>query len=343
MGIQFLPVSIVIIGLNVAGYIEECIKSIRISEYPDELIEIIYVDGGSSDASVLIAGSFKGIKIIELKDPHPTPGKGRNAGYKAAHHSLIQFLDADTTLELEWLKTAVQYIKDDTGAVCGRVIEKYPEKNRYHLIGNIEWNISAGKGEYGFSEGPCKTFGGIVLIRKHILETVNGYDESLVAGEDPDISYRVRQEGYKIYKLNAGMVHHDINMNTFRQYFKRAFRSGHAYAEIALRYITQKEKYFARQFFRIVISAMLPFLVLLSGIATNRTLVGLVVALLLIFRPLIKILLLKKRYKLVLSKALLYGLHLSFTVYPQFLGVLRYLFSLAFGFRLQNRGYKPAD
>ncbi len=343
MNSEYPAVSVVVIGLNVEKYIKDCIESVLSAEYPHELLEIIYVDGGSNDASVSLAESFKDVKIIELRDPHPTAGKGRNAGYRAACHNLIQFLDADTIMEPIWLKTAVQYMRDKTGAVIGRVIEKYPEKNRYHLINNIEWNISAGKDGYRCSEGPCMTFGGIVLMRKEALKKVNGYDESLVAGEDPDLSYRIRQEGWVIYRINMDMVHHDINMNTFRQYFKRAFRSGHAYAEIALRYITRKEKYFARQFFRIVLCASLPVLIFLTGLIINRGLTGLIIALLLIFRPLIKIMLLKNEYNLNMSRAILYGLHLSFAVYPQFLGVLRYMFSRVFGFRLQNRGYKPVS
>jgi cellulose synthase/poly-beta-1,6-N-acetylglucosamine synthase-like glycosyltransferase len=341
MNIKHPSISVVIIGLNVERCIKECISSVFNADYFNELLEIIYVDGGSNDTSVALAKSFECVKIIELKDLHPTPGKGRNAGYKAAQHKLIQFLDADTTMKSGWLKTAVPYMKDDIGAVTGKVIERYPEKNIYHLINNIEWNISAGKDGYRFEDGPTKTFGGIVLIRKDALVRVNGYDESLVAGEDPDLSYRVRQAGWKIYRINTDMVHHDINMNTFRQYFKRSFRSGHAYAEIALRYITQKEKYFTRQLFRIILSSTLPMFIFIFFLILNRGLTGLILAMLLLFRPLIKVLLIKKGYNLNTSKALLYGLHLSFAVYPQFLGVLRYFISSITGFRLQNRGYKP--
>lgn len=341
MNSEYPSISIVIIGLNVEKHIEECITSISKAEYPDELLEIIYVDGGSSDSSVSIATRFKNIKIIELNDPNPTPGKGRNAGYKAARHNLIQFLDADTTIEPGWLKIAVSYITEKNGAVAGRIIEKYPTKNRYHLIGNIEWNISTGKDGYKFSNGPCKTFGGIVLIRKEVLERVNGYDESLIAGEDPDLSYRVRLAGWIIYQINTEMVNHDLNMNSFKQYLKRAFRSGHAYAEIGLRYIKYKEKYFARQLFRILAAFILPLAIIIFGVIQNRSMTGIFLALLLIFRPLIKVLVFKNKYKLNLSHAFLYGLHLSLIVYPQFMGVLRYLFSCFFGFRLENKGCKP--
>ncbi len=342
MNIHYPPISVVIIGLNVERYIKDCITSLLEADYSHELIEIIYVDGGSNDKSVLQAQSFKGVKIIELKDIHPTPGKGRNAGYKAAHHELIQFLDADTAIEADWFKIAVPYIRDNIAAIIGRVIEKYPHKNRYHLIGNIEWNLSAARDGYRFSNGSCKTFGGNVLVRKEALEMVNGYDAGLIAGEDPDISYRIRQEGWVIYQINTKMVHHDLNINSFKQYLKRAFRSGHAYAQIGFRYITYKEKYYARQLIRIIIGAVLPLIIFFLSIIFNIKAAGAIFALLVLLRPLIKMIIKRKKYDLNLSHAFLYGLHVSLIIYPQIFGVIRYIISRIFGIPLQNRGYKTS-
>jgi GT2 family glycosyltransferase len=50
----------------------------------------------------------------------------------------------------------------------------------------------------GGKEGPCDFFGGGVLIRREALEDANGYDEYLIAGEDPDLSYRIREKGWEI-------------------------------------------------------------------------------------------------------------------------------------------------
>ena len=39
-------IAVVIIGVNSAAYVQDCIKSVRAADYPQELLEIIYVDGG---------------------------------------------------------------------------------------------------------------------------------------------------------------------------------------------------------------------------------------------------------------------------------------------------------
>lgn len=335
-------ISIVIIGINVEKYIGECITSVLEADYPQGCLEIIYVDGGSSDRSIEIAKGFHGVRIIELKDPHPTPGKGRNAGIAAARHDIIQFLDADTILHPGWLRTACPYLNGAVAAVAGRIQEKYPRKNIFHIIGNMEWGISSGKKGHEFSQGPAKTFGGIVLARKDAIDGTGGYDEGLVAGEDPDLSYRVRKNGWTVYRITAEMVMHDLNMNTFRHYCKRAFRSGHAYAEVGLRYRREKEKFFLSQLIRICIGATLPAAMILLGILCRRTATGLFLATALSCRPFRKI-----RHFISpsqgISIAALYCGHLSFAVYPQFFGVLRYLATCITGIPLRNKGYAGKD
>ena len=80
--------------------------------------------------------------------------------------------------------------------------------------------------------------------------------EDLIAGEDPELSYRIRQSGWQILRIDAQMTTHDINMSTFRQYLKRAYRSGHAYAEIALRFLRNEEKLWLKELTRIVVKAV---------------------------------------------------------------------------------------
>lgn len=331
-------ISVVIIGLNVEESIAACISSVLDADYPGRYIEIIYVDGGSMDRSVEVARRYKKVKVIELKDPHPTPGKGRNAGLGAARHGIIQFLDADTTVHPQWLQTALPYLHDTVAAVTGRIIERHPEKNIFHIIGNMEWSISAGSRGHEFLEGPCAVFGGIVLAFKDAIIQAGAYDESLVAGEDPDISYRVRKNGWTIYRIPSDMVDHDLNMNTFGQYWKRAFRSGHAYAEIGLRYRKEKEKFFMRQLIRICLGATVPAILFVLSILLRRMSLGAVLSLMIACRPFSKIF--KFRASIgSLKKAALYCAHLSFVVYPQFIGVLRYLMTSVTGIPLTNKGY----
>ncbi|KAA3606630.1 MAG: glycosyltransferase [Calditrichaeota bacterium] len=324
-------ITAVIIGINVKKYLSTCIESVRNANYPQDKIKIIFSDGGSTDGSPEIARSYEGVETIELKDHSPTPGKGRNAGYRAATTPLILFLDADTILHPEFINKALPFLKDKVAAVCGKRDEVYPKKNNYHIIGSIEWV---------YEEGPCHYFGGDVLVRRDVLEEVNGFDDFLVAGEDPECSYRIRQKGWEIYRLTEPMTKHDLNMLTFKQYWKRAYRSGHAYAEIGLRLMGKPEKMWFKEFMRIVINASFPiFLIILSFIFPVLSFFLIPFALFVIFRNVLRTPKFQKIFNISKKEAYLYTFHLSFVVFPQFIGALRYFQTLLGRKPLTNKGY----
>ena len=70
-------------------------------------------------------------------------------------------------------------------------------------------------------------------MRKSALVEAGGFDASLIAGEEPELCRRLRAHGYRIEHIDVPMTGHDLNMTRFRQYWLRAVRAGHAYAEIS--------------------------------------------------------------------------------------------------------------
>lgn len=329
-------ISVVIIGINVEKYLGACIDAVRAADYPQQKIEIIFVDGGSSDLSVKIATDFEGVKVIELNDPHPTPGRGRNAGYGLSSGEYIQFLDADTEMDPQWLKKALSFFEDRSQgqvmAVCGRRSEKYPQKNFYHKLGNIEWIY-----EYG----PCRYFGGDVLIKREAMEVTHGYDGDLVAGEDPELSYRVRQWGGTILRVDEPMTTHDLNMTRFRQYWRRSYRTGYAYAEVGLRHAKREDKMWLREFLRIMLRSALPIILFLILAAFSHPFWGLGLAALLIVKPFKGLRAYRRRFGLSFLDAVKYSAHLSFVIFPQALGAWRYLWGRVFHRPLLNQGAAP--
>jgi glycosyltransferase involved in cell wall biosynthesis len=322
-------ITVVIIGVNVAAYIQACIDSIRAADYPQRCLEIIYVDGGSRDASADLARARPGVRVIELRDRHPTPGRGRNAGWRATDAEFIQFVDADTLLDPRWFTAALSCFSPSVGAVCGHRRERYPDKNIFHAITNAEWRYEC---------GPCRYFGGDVLVRRQALEQTGGFDGDLIAGEDPEASYRIRHAGWRILRIDAPMTLHDINMVSLRQYWRRAYRSGYAYAEIAVRLIKNHEKMWLRELLRICTRACLPPCLLVIGILAGSPPGGVLLSVLVLLLPVARFHVFKKASLLPTTIALAYGLHAALVVYPQFCGVLRYAAARMFGRPLLNTG-----
>jgi glycosyltransferase involved in cell wall biosynthesis len=325
---NFPKIGVVIIGVNVEKVLPDCIESILNSNYPDDLLEIIYVDGGSKDQSIEVAGNYPGVRILRLNSTHPTPGKGRNAGWKMLNTPFVQFLDGDTVLQPDWFINALPNLfRPEIAAVCGSRRERSPNKNYYHMIGNMEWH---------YETGPCRYFGGDVLIKRNVLIDTNGFDETLVAGEDPELSYRIRQESQCILRIDKPMTLHDLNMVTFKQYLRRAYRSGYGYAEIASRFCMNQEKLWAKETIRIICKTLAPLFILIAGIVLGYPGNGGIVSLFFILLPLLQIWKFKSQFAQTWGKSILYSFHICLVVFPQFAGIIRYLVGACIQFPLKN-------
>ena len=231
-----MDIDCVIIGVNSEKTLGDCIQSIIDSDYTQGQLHIYYVDGGSTDNSVAAASAFDQVNVIQLNPEYPTPGLGRNAGWKKGTSPLVHFFDSDIVVAPGWIEKAANAMKGNIGAVRGNLNERYPDASIFNWIGELEWNAPPGK---------CDSFGGIVMLRRSILEETGGYDEVLVAGEDPELSQRVKFLGWDILHLDAPMCSHDLAMMKVKQYWKRAYRTGYGYAAVVLRLFVMRLKQFA--------------------------------------------------------------------------------------------------
>ncbi len=216
--------SVVIIGRNEGQRLVDCIRSVQAMNDPPEGMEIIYVDSDSTDGSPASAEAL-GVQVLVVHPERPAAAIGRNAGWRAAKAPLILFLDGDTILHPDFVKEAKLTLDDPKIAmVCGYLRERYPEASVYQRVLDLDW-IS--------SHGISKFCGGIALIRRHVLEEVGGYNPQLIAGEEPEMCQRIRVSGYLILHIDQPMALHDLAITRWSQYWQRAIRTGHAYAEIS--------------------------------------------------------------------------------------------------------------
>jgi GT2 family glycosyltransferase len=214
----------VVIGRNEGDRLGRCLTSLS-----GRVAHLVYVDSGSTDGSVALAAQM-GADVVALDSEQPfTAARGRNAGLgrmRAARPTLelVQFVDGDCEVVPTWLERATQAIVADPSiaVVCGRRRERYPDATIYNRLCDIEWDTPV---------GTVDACGGDALMRISALVAVGGFDGSLIAGEEPELCLRLRQRGHRILRIDAEMTLHDANITRFAQWWKRSFRSGHAYAE----------------------------------------------------------------------------------------------------------------
>lgn len=236
----------VAIGRNEGQRLRLCLESLA-----GKVRRIVYVDSGSTDGSVEMARGL-GVEVVELDMSIPfTAARARNAGLERLRElepslEYVHFFDGDCEVAEGWLETAMEAIESDEkyAAVWGRRRERHPEATIYNKLTDLEW-------VYSWPYGRVTICGGDVLMRIGALDDVNGFNPSLIAGEEPELCYRLRQKGWVIYRVDAEMTQHDAAMTKFGQWWKRAVRAGHAWAEGAWMYGHEPEHYCVRDSVRI--------------------------------------------------------------------------------------------
>jgi GT2 family glycosyltransferase len=133
-----------------------------------------------------------------------------------------------------WLGAARSFLENnpDYGVACGRRRERFPDASVYNYLCDIEWNTPVGDAD------AC---GGDAMMRAEAFAEVGGFDASLIAGEEPELCIRLRRAGWNIRRLDEEMTLHDAAMTKFSQWWTRAVRAGHAFAEVSSMHASAKD------------------------------------------------------------------------------------------------------
>lgn len=309
--------SIVVIGRNEGQRLASCLESIG-QVRGVAVNDVIYVDSASTDGSPELAARY-GATVIVVRPERPAAAIGRNAGWRRAASDLILFLDGDTVLHPDFARAACDALARDPSlaAAWGHRREIHPEASIYNRVLDLDWVYPPGLTEF------C---GGDVLMRRRVLVETGGFDERLIAGEEPELCRRIRARGYRILHIDCPMTGHDLQIMRWSQYWRRATRAGHAYAEVSERFRNSEDPFWSSDRRRNMIRASCWLVSLAAAIAASVLFGVIPIAL---WLGLLLLLSLRSAWKARWKRAtpgvlLLYGLHSQLQQVPIFVGQLQY-------------------
>ncbi len=256
-------IAAVVIGRNEGDRLVRCLDVLAGQDLP-----VAYVDSGSSDNSVAEAKK-RGAIVEELDMSQPfTAARARNAGYQALKANgikteFVQFIDGDCLVVPGWLEAGEDALKsDDTlGIVTGWRAEIHPDQSVYNALCDFEWHRPAGE---------ILTCGGDMMVRCDAWDQVGGFNPNVIAAEDDEFCVRIRAAGWRIKRLPCSMTKHDAAMTRISEWWRRAVRSGHGFAQVGALH----PQYFKRERQRVwVFGAILPLLALIGVVGFGRLLV----------------------------------------------------------------------
>lgn len=257
-------VGVVVIGRNEGERLLACLRSIKPAGLP-----VFYADSASTDGSPDRAAA-EGAQVLRLDAVTPlNAARGRKEGMAAlleAHPQIdfIQFIDGDCLLQPHFIATALAFLeaKPRTAAVCGRRFEAHPEASFYNRLCDEEWNTPPGKAD---------AFGGDALVRVAALQQVGGYDASLMASEEPELSARMRAAGWEIWRIDEPMTQHDAAIFTFKAYWRRHLRGGVGYLQAWRRTANLPQRINGRTLVSALLwVVVLPLLIIIAALAFGR-------------------------------------------------------------------------
>ncbi|MDG1077580.1 MAG: glycosyltransferase family A protein [Planktotalea sp.] len=320
-------VGAVVIGRNEGIRLQRCLKSLV-----PQVAHLVYVDSGSQDDSVAFARSL-GATVVELGTETPfTAARARNAGFEAlmglAELDFVQFIDGDCTVEPDWIMQGMAAITADPslGLVTGWRREIHPDNSIYNALCDVEWHRPAGE---------IKACGGDMLLRAMAFDDAKGFDPTVIAAEDDEFCQRLAAANWKLLRIPKQMTIHDANMLHFSEWWKRAERSGHGFAQVADLHIG----YFSAERKRVLVfGGILPLMALIGLLFSTALLFGVITAYGLSYGR--TILGLKKQG--VEERPLLYQLSglLSLSKLPNMIGMIRYYWRKHMGRDMRLIEYK---
>lgn len=226
-----MQLSIIIVNYKVPLFAEQCLASLRLASRQLQ-VEIFVVDNNSADGSVAyLQPLFPEVNFI---------AKAHNIGFACANNDAlwrckgeyVLFLNPDTIVAADALEKSLAYMQAHPrcGALgihmmdgAGRFLPESkrgfpsPVTSLYKQLGLYKlFPKSSRFARYYMGHLPEHTTaevdvlaGAFMLLRKSVLDTIGGFDESFfMYGEDIDLSYRIQQAGfYNVYFADASIIH----------------------------------------------------------------------------------------------------------------------------------------
>lgn len=197
--------SVVIPLYNKERHIKRAVESVLSQKHQD--FEIIIVNDGSTDSSLIEARSIADSRISIVNQTNSGVSKARNIGINKASHEYVAFLDADDA----WLPNFLE--------IVNKLILEYPNAGAYctsYVIRKSSHNIVKSPSSKFFDENWCGIIddyfkysmktplisASSVVIPRSVLKEVGAFNHQLSRGEDLDLWIRIALK-YEIAYSNS--------------------------------------------------------------------------------------------------------------------------------------------
>lgn len=225
--------SVVICTYNRAGFLKKCLASLKEQTASKETYEVIIVDNNSVDATPEVARNFQACNLIirYIFEPHQGLSYARNRGFAEANSDWVMYIDDDAIAFADCIEQVLFALKKyDADCIGGVFYPVFESTKPAWFDENIETNCFQNEKTGPMPDGRA-AFGGIMIIKKKILEKLGGFCTDLgmkgskrVYEEETEFQDRLRKLGGKIYHVKEIQVYHIIAPFRLKVWFQLKLR-----------------------------------------------------------------------------------------------------------------------
>ena len=210
-------VSIIVTTFNSGSTIDECLCAIQELDYPKKLLEVIVIDGGSTDATIERAEAHP----VKLVSSQLNPPAAYNLVLKDVENPIIGLIDSDAKVEKSWLRKLVKHLDGPDVAGASGTVETWNSDKLVPRVIGYELN-------YRYRRLPntverVATMN--LLLKKKVTLEIGGFDEALSTQYDTDIGARLAEAGYRIAFDSEAICYH-FHRPTLKTFFKQQYKYG---------------------------------------------------------------------------------------------------------------------
>jgi len=192
------PVSVILPVLNEEQHLQSAVDSVLAQSYPGEL-EVLIALGPSRDKTDEVAKAIAkaDVRVKLIANPDGRTTVGMNECIRLAKHEYVVRVDAHSELTPDYIRRGIEILLEVGADELGGIMDA---KGRSSFQKAVAWAYTSRFGVGGASyhvggkagEAESAYMG---IFRKSALLRVNGYDETIVRGEDWNLAQRIKASG----------------------------------------------------------------------------------------------------------------------------------------------------
>jgi succinoglycan biosynthesis protein ExoA len=222
-------VSLLISMRNEEQHIARCLESILRQDYPADRLEVLVMDGRSTDRSrEIVARLFEGRPHCRLLDnPGVIQSLGWNLGIAGSSGAVIGIVSAHCVLGPGYVSAAVETLRRTGAELVGGPMHAASSGrvgSATALATSSPFGVGGARFHYAQREQQVDTvYQG--LCWRSTYERIGGFDPEMVRNQDDELSYRLLDAGGRII-CNPAIESRYANRATFRSLARQYFQYG---------------------------------------------------------------------------------------------------------------------